>query len=113
MHEIRIAEDLAKIVLDTARENGLSEVSSVNVSFGRMIQIVPEIFRFAFAATVKETIAENALVSIEILPIKLKCIMCGAESGMDEENFKCQTCGSTDLEILQGKELFIKSIEGE
>jgi len=30
-----------------------------------------------------------------------------------ENRFACNICSSTDLGIIQGKELFIKSIEGE
>ena len=44
MHEIRIAEDLSAIVLETARKENLSKVTKVNISFGQMIQIVPDIF---------------------------------------------------------------------
>lgn len=113
MHEISIAEDLAGIVLETARDNGLSEVCTVNVSFGQMIQIVPEIFRFAFSEAVRQTIASGAEINIEIIPIKLKCSGCGSEFLMGEDLFICANCGSSELQIIQGKELFIKSIEGE
>jgi hydrogenase nickel incorporation protein HypA/HybF len=113
MHEIRIAEDLAGIVLETAASEGLSEVTSVNVSFGQMIQIVPDIFKFAFSEAVRGTIAANADVAIEVLPVRLKCGGCGSESELTGNLFACQNCGSTDLEILQGREMYIKSIEGE
>lgn len=113
MHEIRIAEDLAGIVLDTAGNEGLSTVSAVNISFGQMVQIVPDIFKFAFAEAVRDTIAGNAEINIEVLPVKLKCKVCGAGFRMGEDYFTCNNCGSSEIEILQGKELFIKSIEGE
>lgn len=113
MHEIRIAEDLAAIVLETAFREGLSEVTSVNVSFGQLVQIVPDIFKFAFSEAVRGTIAANAAVAIEILPVKLKCSVCGSESELTGNLFACQKCSSTDLEILQGREVFIKTIEGE
>jgi hydrogenase nickel incorporation protein HypA/HybF len=113
MHELRIAEDLVKIVLDTAGNERLKEVTTVNVCFGRMIQIVPEIFRFAFSEAIKDTIAAEARLEIEILPVELKCKNCGSVFKPDEIFFLCDTCGSGDLEILQGKELYVKSIEGE
>jgi hydrogenase nickel incorporation protein HypA/HybF len=113
MHEIRIAADLARIVLDSAKSEGLSEVTAVNVSFGQMIQIVPEIFKFAFSEAVRGTIACQAEVNIEVLPVKLKCSECGSVFPMGDNYFTCENCSSSDLEITQGKELFIKSIEGE
>ncbi len=113
MHELRIAEDLVKIVLDAAGNEGFTEISAVNICFGRMIQIVPEIFRFAFDEAVKNTIAAEARLEIEILPVELRCKNCGTVFRPGEIFFVCETCGAADLEILQGKELYIKSIEGE
>jgi hydrogenase nickel incorporation protein HypA/HybF len=105
MHEIRIAEDLSGIVLATAGEENLQNVTRVNIVFGEMIQIVPMIFEFA--------VAENAELNLEIVPVKMKCSECGSGFRVSDNLFACNICGSTDLEIINGKELFIKSIEGE
>jgi hydrogenase nickel incorporation protein HypA/HybF len=113
MHEIRIAEDLSAIVLDAARKENLSKVTKVNISFGQMVQIVPDIFEFAFRETVRNSIARDAETDIEIIPVKMKCKNCGSDFQVKENLFACNECNSTDLEIIQGKELFIKSIEGE
>ena len=113
MHEIRIAEDLSVIVLDAARKENLSKVTKVNISFGQMVQIVPDIFEFAFRETVRNSIAQDAETDIEIIPVKMKCKNCGSDFQVEENLFACNVCNSTDLEIIQGKELFIKSIEGE
>jgi hydrogenase nickel incorporation protein HypA/HybF len=113
MHEIRIAEDLAAIVLETARVNSLSEVTMVNINFGQMVQIVPEIFEFAFREAVKDSVAAGTEIDIEIIPVKMKCSKCGSAFRVKDYLFACDICGSTDLEIINGKELFVKSIEGE
>jgi hydrogenase nickel incorporation protein HypA/HybF len=113
MHEIRIAEDLSMIVLDAARKENLSKVTKVNIIFGQLVQIVPEIFEFAFRETLRNSIAQDAETDIEIIPVKMKCKFCGSDFQLKENLFACNECNSTDLEILQGKELIIKSIEGE
>ena len=113
MHEIKIAEDLSLIVLGTARKENLLKVTKVNISFGQLIQIVPEIFEFAFRETVRDSVAQDAEVDIEIVPVKMKCKNCGIDFQVKANLFECIGCSSTDLEIIQGKELFIKSIEGE
>lgn len=112
MHELRIAEDLTQIVLETARDSGLKKVTEVNVIFGQMIQIVPDIFEFAFRECVRGTVAQEAGVNIEIRSVRMRCIRCGSDFNVQENRFVCK-CGSSDLEIISGKELFIKSIEGE
>jgi hydrogenase nickel incorporation protein HypA/HybF len=113
MHELRIAADLSEIVLEVSGREKLSKVTQVNISFGQMIQIVPDIFNAAFEEAVKDTVAGDAIVNIEILPVKMRCKNCTAEFGITENIFRCTGCGSDDLELIQGKELFIKSIEGE
>jgi len=113
MHELRIAEDLSSIVLETARNENLTRVEKVNISFGQLIQIVPEIFEFAFREAVRNTIAEDAALNIEIIKVKMNCAECGCNFHLNENLFRCCNCGSTDIKIINGKELFVKSIEGE
>jgi hydrogenase nickel incorporation protein HypA/HybF len=113
MHELKIAEDLSVIVLDTAHDNNLSKVTRVNIIFGQMVQIVPDIFEFAFRETVRDSVAQNAELDIEIIPIKIKCKNCGSVFQVADYLFACNFCYSTDIEIIQGKEIFITSIEGE
>jgi len=113
MHEIRIAEDLAAIVLETARKERLIKVTKVNISFGQLIQIVPEIFEFAFSEAVRNTISQDAKLSIEIIQVKMKCSECGSEFYLHDNAFNCTNCASSEINIIEGKELFVNSIEGE
>lgn len=113
MHELKIAEDLLSIVTDVARENELEKVTKVYLSFGQMVQIVPEIFETAFEVAVQGTVAEGASADIEIIPLRLKCRSCGQSFIPGEKRFECQTCGSSDIDIINGNEIFVKSIEGE
>lgn len=112
MHELRIASDLSVIVLDAARHEKLSKVTGVNVTFGQMVQIVPDAFIDAFRSAVADTVAADAELRIEIVPVKLRCRVCGKDFVLASDLFSC-SCGSTDIDILKGKELFINSIEGE
>ena len=113
MHELSIAEDLSAIVLDTAISNNLSKVTKVNIIFGQLTQIVPDIFEYVFKAAVKNSIAEGAELDISIIPVKMVCRNCGNDFKAEENRLTCKVCNSGDIVITQGKELYIKSIEGE
>jgi hydrogenase nickel incorporation protein HypA/HybF len=113
MHEVGIAGELIKIVLNEAEKGGLSKVIRVNVCFGELVQIVPDIFRFAFTETTKGSLAENSEVEIEIKKIEMKCRKCGNEFRVSENNFTCSNCNSSELDFIHGNEVFVKSIEGE
>ena len=113
MHEIRLATDLARIVTEAAFRENLTRVTRVYIQFGELIQVVPDIFRFAFAEAVNGTKAEQAEVVLEIVPIALRCNICRKEFRINDLTFRCMNCQSVDLEIIHGKEMFIKSMEGE
>ena len=114
MHEVRIAEDLSKIILDVARHNNLKKVTKVNLQFGELVQIVPDIFRFAFEESSRDSIFEGAIMNLEILPVQLRCEKCLHEFSIKKNGrYSCSICNSIQIEIIQGKEVFIKSIEGE
>jgi hydrogenase nickel incorporation protein HypA/HybF len=113
MHEIQIAQDLSAIVLEVAGKEKLSVVTRVDIIFGRMIQVVPDIFEFAFTECVRESIARNAKLNIEILPVRIRCMKCNEEMDLSDFWFICSKCNNIYVKVIQGKEMFIKSIEGE
>jgi hydrogenase nickel incorporation protein HypA/HybF len=113
MHEIGIASDLTVIVLDSAKSGNLSKVTRVSICMGKLIQIVPDIFKFAFREAVRDSIASDAVLDIEVVDVKMRCLKCGNDFQLKDNRFSCSICQSTELEIIHGKELYIKSIEGE
>lgn len=113
MHELSIASALSEIVVETGLKGNLEKITKVNIAIGQMIQIVPEIFEFSFRECVRGTIADDAELEIEIISTRVKCSNCLIEFQLPEYSFSCGNCGSVELEIINGKELFVKSIEGE
>lgn len=113
MHELRIAEDLAAMVAGYAAEAGLTKVARINVSFGQFIQIVPDLFIAAFSEAAMDTVASGAELDIEIIPAEMRCLGCGSEYKPAGDLCACSICGSEEINLVHGKELFVKSIEGE
>jgi hydrogenase nickel incorporation protein HypA/HybF len=113
MHEVAIVQDMFRIIGDISKEQQLKRIDKVNFIIGKMMQVVPDLFRFAFDAAKEGTIAANAELEIEFWPVKMECSQCHAVFQMDDHIFRCPQCQSVDLDVIQGRELFIKSIEGE
>ena len=113
MHEISLSAELARIVTQVAVKEELTLVTRINLQFGALIQVVPDIFRFAFQEAVRGTLAENAVVEIEIIPVSLRCAGCQSEFEVPDMVFRCLNCRSTEFDIIHGKEMFVKSMEGE
>lgn len=112
MHELRIATDLSEIVERHASEAGWKTVDRVNITFGQFIQVVPDLFEAAFREASRGTLAANAELYIEIIAAEMRCLICGAPYMPAGDIHACRNCGSEEIDLIHGKELFIKSIEG-
>ncbi|MCU0457752.1 MAG: hydrogenase maturation nickel metallochaperone HypA [Bacteroidales bacterium] len=112
MHELRIATDLAEIVERYASEAGWQVVEKVNLTFGQFIQVVPDLFEAAFREATRGTVAAGAEIDIEIIPAEMRCLGCGAPYIPAGDLHACKSCGSEEIDLIHGKELYIKSIEG-
>ncbi len=113
MHEVAIVNDLFRIVLDVAEKEKLKKVDKVHFQLGKMMQVVPDLFKFAFDSAKADTLAAEAELEIEFLPVRMKCRQCGTEFELKQQNFQCPDCQGMDLDMVQGRELIVKSIEGE
>jgi len=113
MHELRIATDLAEMVNRYASGAGWTTVTRVNVAFGQFIQVVPDLFDAAFREATRDTVAGDSELDIEIIPAEMGCLDCGAPYIPAGDLHSCRNCGSEEIYVIHGKELFIKSIEGE
>jgi hydrogenase nickel incorporation protein HypA/HybF len=52
-------------------------------------------------------------LEMEEIPVTGKCRECGVENQLTEFPLQCAACGAFDLEILQGEELYVESLELE
>jgi hydrogenase nickel incorporation protein HypA/HybF len=113
MHELSVVSALFSTVLESAGKHQAREITLVKIKVGRLSGVVPELLVSAFDMYKKDTIADQAVLEIDLLPFRVRCRACGVESVLDEFIFACPSCGAADLEILQGTELFLEKIEVE
>ena len=113
MHEVAIVSDMFRIIDEVAKQEQLTRIDKVYFSIGKMLQVVPDLFRFAFDSAKENTIAADAEIEIEFLPVQMRCVDCRYEFEVEGNKFFCPNCEGTNLDLIQGKELLIKSIEGE
>ena len=57
--------------------------------------------------------AEGATLVINKVPARSLCRDCGTEYEHDRFQMVCSSCGSMNVELLQGRELKIDSIEAD
>ncbi|HCW92780.1 hydrogenase maturation nickel metallochaperone HypA [Flexistipes sinusarabici] len=111
MHEVGIAQNILDIAVESALNNKAEIINKIHVKIGRLAAVENDALLFAFDALKEGTIAANALLKIEDIPIKGRCIDCKHEDFYDEMFFSCKKCGSYKVELLTGEELNITEIE--
>lgn len=113
MHELSIVASLFEILEEKAREQKAKKILSVKLKVGALSGVVPEFLETAFHIYKKDTIASDAELKIEEVPLKIQCQKCGAEMIKDDYIFICEKCASRELKTLSGTELFLERIELE
>lgn len=114
MHEMSILGNVVDVVLDYAQKNNAREVQSVTLVIGDLHDVVDELMESCFRFLARDTIAANAALKLEKVPLKVQCSECllvfPAKVG-NTEALACPDCGCQTLTIRSGKEFYIRDIE--
>ncbi len=110
MHELSIAGSVVQIA---SRHADGRRVTKVYLKVGHLRQVVPSALAFSFELVAQGTPVEGAELEMEEVPVTGKCRACGAESRLQSFPLQCAECGGYDLEILEGEELYVESLEME
>jgi hydrogenase nickel incorporation protein HypA/HybF len=113
MHELSIVASLFEIMEEKAQEKESKKIISVKLQVGKLAGVVPEFLITAFDMYKKDTIAHDAELEIEEVPLTIQCKTCGKTMTRDDFVYICLHCGSQDLKTLTGKELFLEKMELE
>ena len=113
MHELSIAINIIEIAEQHARESNAICVKKVELEIGQLAGVVIEAMNFALEEAVKDTLLENAEFIIHSLTPQARCKMCDTIFQLDDYFSPCPACNKVDFDIIQGKELQIKSIQIE
>jgi len=108
MHELALAEAIAAIAEEHA---GGRRVAKVEVEIGHLRQVVPAALTFAFEIVTQGTPIEGAELEIKDVPARVACRSCKADSRLVELPFACPRCGSVDVDVRAGDELFVEALE--
>ena len=114
MHEGSIAKSIIENCITIIEKEGLQKVSKINIAVGKIHAVVPSVLEDMFNIMKMDysVIAQSKLVITE-LDVKIRCKTCKKEFILDEPFFICMECGSLDIDVIQGNELHITSIQGE
>ena len=116
MHETSIALGIIDIIQSKCMEAGYNTVSSIRVRIGKAAGILPDALVFAFDAVKTDSVAKNAKLEIESVPVGGVCNDCKKAFNAAEGAkyvFACPHCGSQSFEITSGREMEIVDMEAD
>jgi hydrogenase nickel incorporation protein HypA/HybF len=112
MHELGIMTGVMESAEKAARDAGANGVLKVSLQVGVMTEAIEDALQFAFEALQEANdYFKDAKLEVEMIQPKSICTECGHEFNHDRFHMTCPECGSPFLQLLEGKELQISSIE--
>lgn len=113
MHELSIAMSIVEIAEDNVKQSKVNSVSEIQIEVGELSGVVIEALEFAMEEAVKNTVLANAKLVIINIPGKVKCLSCLHEFEAEDIFTPCPVCASFENDVIQGKELRVKSMVAE
>ncbi|MDO8989815.1 MAG: hydrogenase maturation nickel metallochaperone HypA [Sideroxyarcus sp.] len=111
MHETAIVSGLMRILEQKAARNGVAHISSVLLKVGRLQAVEPQQLVACFEMFAEGTVADGAELVIYVVGVRGRCRACATEFDVPRFHFECPACAGSDIEVIQGQELYIESFE--
>ena len=111
VHELSVCQAMVTQVATIAREHGARGVRRVYLRIGPLSGVEPQLLAQAFPLACAGTVAQQADLCIETLPLRVLCDTCGEESPALPNRLVCGVCGDWHTHLISGDELLLTSVE--
>ncbi len=110
MHEISLVRNIFRTLEEEFNKEELDRLEGIDLKVGLLSNVEPILMQNAFEAVTQD---ENRFLDVElrvkVVPIKIKCELCGEESEVKNYVFKCSN-GHPTKNLIQGEELLIEKV---
>jgi len=113
VHEYSVVQALLEQIEGVAKENDASVVTKIVTKIGIMSGIEAHLLEIAFNTFKEKTICDGAEFVMHIQPLTIRCRECQEVSELEKIHYCCQKCGSTNVEVIDGEDMFLMSLEME
>jgi len=110
MHELSIVLSIVDAAREQAEAHQAERVERIALEIGTLAGIEPDALEFAWQAAVPDTVLQDTQREINYLQARARCVACGYEFDVQQLFEPCPKCGEFFNDLIQGKELKIKSL---
>ncbi len=112
MHELTVTGNLLALSLEYAKAHNAERITDLHIVVGEMASIVDDSVQFYWDILSRGTMAAGARLHFRRLPARMTCRDCGSAFS-PSESLPCPHCGSVHLQLTQGDEFYLESLEVE
>ncbi len=115
MHELSLAQDILQAALDETQKAGGKRIRGIYVKVRESSHHIEDTssLEFCLEAVAKGTIAEGAEIGIEVIPPTVRCKEWDFTFWLQSHRLFCPRCGSGNVHMITGGEIFLESLEIE
>ncbi len=94
-----------------ATEHRALRVEKIVLRIGPLSGIEAPLLKNAYPLVAAGTVAEDAELFIESMPVRVRCDTCGAESEVPQNRLVCGQCGNYRTRLVSGDEMLLASLD--
>lgn len=113
MHELAVCHSIIEQVTRIARQNNALKVTRIIIEIGPLSGVEEPLLQHAFPVASAGTIARDAVLETQCLPVRIKCNLCNNENEASINKLLCSACGAWQTTLICGDEMLLKSVELE
>ena len=111
MHELAVSQQVLDVVLSHAGKAQATRVNRIELVVGEMTGFVNDAVQLCFASLSQGTIAEEAELVFERIPVRIRYRRCEAEFAPDDMDWTCPVCEAFAGDVIAGREFYVDNIE--
>jgi len=111
VHELSICQAMLQQVEAIAAQRQARGVTSITIRIGPLSGVEPDLLQHAFPMARAGTVAAEARLIVERLPIRVRCEQCDAETEATPNRLLCGACGDWHTRLVSGDEMLLASVE--
>lgn len=113
MHELSIATHILELAEEEARKAGCTKIIGIELEIGALAGVQQDALLFGFEAVSKNSLAEQATVTITTIQGQAKCSGCDASFPVQSFFEPCPHCATIVHSIEKGEELLLLTVNAE
>ncbi len=111
MHELSITEQIVDIAIKHGEKNNASKITDLYLVIGELSTVIDDSVQFYWDMITENTICEGAKLHFKRIPAIFRCGDCKKEYNLVQGELRpCPRCESSQMDIIQGKEFHLDSI---